>query len=247
MKKKVALLVVCFGFVASYFAFPIAKQVYIALTRSSADLAEVRSRVEPVLKTELEADGFELGLPTFVRIFKEERELEVWLRKSERFELFRTYEICNFSGDLGPKLKEGDRQSPEGFYTVDKSAMNPNSSYHLSFNLGFPNLFDQANDRSGSFLMVHGDCVSVGCYAMTDQGIEEIYLIVEAAHSSGQDIVPVHAFPFRMNHDRLMLEQNNEWFEYWQNLKQGYDLFEKDHLPPTVTVSGQRYTFATSS
>lgn len=224
-------------------SIPFLQKAYWYVTRSSADLSEVRQRVEPTLKSDLVALGMELGQAAFIRIFKEERELEVWLQTGQSFELFRSYNICNFSGDLGPKLKEGDRQSPEGFYMVDLAAMNPNSRYHLSFNLGFPNAYDQANQRTGSFLMVHGDCVSIGCYAMTDAGIEEIYLIIEAALSKGQERVAVHAFPFRMTSERLTAEQTNEWYEYWQNLKAGYDIFENLRVPPRILVSDNAYAF----
>ena len=130
--------------------------------------------------------GASAGAPVFIRIFKREFELEVWLRKGDRFQLFATHPICRFSGDLGPKLVEGDGQSPEGFYTVDQRAMNPASRWHRSFNLGFPNVLDRAQGRTGSLLMVHGGCSSVGCYAMTNPGIDEIWRLVQGAHRAGQ-------------------------------------------------------------
>ena len=243
MKKQKRLLIAFLVMAALIALVPVVQRLYPVVVGSSADLAEVRHRVEPTLTTQLDAVGLELGAPAFIRIFKEESELEVWLQNGANFQLFKTYDICNFSGDLGPKLKEGDRQSPEGFYSVGPAAMNPNSKYYLSFNLGFPNVYDQAHQRTGSFLMVHGRCVSVGCYAMTDAGIEEIYLIVDAAHVQGQTAVPVHAFPFRMSSERLRAEHENKWFEYWENLKVGYDLFEVDRIPPVVSVSGLEYTF----
>ena len=243
MTKRVLFFVFMAIAVFAGAALPFVDRIYSFVMRSSANLEEVRHRVEPRLRRDLRAAGLELGQKTFIRIFKEERTLEVWLQSGGTFALFKSYEICNYSGDLGPKIKEGDRQSPEGFYLVDKAAMNPNSSYHLSFNLGFPNAFDQAHQRTGSFLMVHGDCLSIGCYAMTDAGIEEIYLIVEAAHRAGQHAVPVHAFPFRMTSERLKQEEGAVWFAYWQNLKQGFDLFETERVPPAVTVSGRAYSF----
>jgi murein L,D-transpeptidase YafK len=113
-----------------------------------------------------------------IRIFKEESELEVWKEdKTGRFAILRTYPICRWSGDLGPKIKAGDRQAPEGFYTISPGLMNPNSNYYLAINTGFPNAYDRANDRTGSFLMIHGDCASAGCYAMTDEQIAEIYAL----------------------------------------------------------------------
>lgn len=243
MKKRLRLLIALLVMAALIALVPVVRKLYPVVVGSSADLAEVRQRVEATLTAQLDPIGLELGAPAFIRIFKEESELEVWLQQGERFQLFKTYDICNFSGELGPKLKEGDRQSPEGFYSVGRSAMNPNSNYHLSFNLGFPNAYDQLHQRTGSFLMVHGKCVSIGCYAMTDAGIEEIYLIVEAALSNGESDVPVHAFPFRMTSERLSKEQDNAWFGYWANLKAGYDLFEVERVPPIVSVVGRQYEF----
>ena len=221
--------------------------LHVAFTRSShllpqsRDIAEIRARVSPDLRRDLAARDLSFGAPVFLRIFKEESTLELWVRDGPVYRKFRDYEICNYSGHLGPKLREGDRQSPEGFYSVPKSALNPNSSYHLSFNLGFPNRFDRDNDRTGSFLMVHGDCVSVGCYAMRDTGIEEIYLLVEAALDSGQDAVPVHAFPFRMHAARMTTASDSRWYGFWTELKAGYDAFEANRVPPVIKVVAGTY------
>ena len=139
-------------------------------------LQEVIARVQPELEKALTAKGLRFGAPVFIRIFKKSRELEVWVEGNDaQFHLFETYPICTFSGDLGPKLKQGDMQSPEGFYFVRPGSLNPWSKFHLSFNLGYPNTYERLLKRTGSALMVHGDCVSIGCYAMTDEGIEEIY------------------------------------------------------------------------
>jgi murein L,D-transpeptidase YafK len=208
---------------------------------------EVRTRITESLEEQLASHGFEMGDPVFMRIFKEEAELEVWMKSDDVYRLFKTYPICNYSGNLGPKLREGDRQSPEGFYYVGLSALNPNSSYHLSFNLGFPNAYDRSQERTGSYLMVHGNCVSIGCYAMTDIGIGEIYGLAEAALQAGQPIFRVHAFPFRMTDTRMERASSNRWFEFWQNLKEGYDAFENSLLPPNVTVDDGRYVFAPSN
>lgn len=208
------------------------------------DIVEICTRVAPHLTEALATRGLTLGAPLFLRIFKEERTLEAWVDDGERHRLFRSYAICNHSGNLGPKLKEGDRQSPEGFYRVSKDALNPNSRFHLSFNLGFPNAYDRSHDRTGSFLMVHGACASIGCYAMTDPGIEEIYILVEAALEAGQNAVPVHAFPFRMTDTRLARETSNRWHGFWQELKVGYDAFLSTGQPPTITVSNGRYQIA---
>lgn len=206
-------------------------------------IAAIRANVTPRLESLLDEQALTLGAPVFIRIFKEERLLEVWVENGGRYDLFKTYEICNYSGVLGPKLKEGDRQSPEGFYRVGISALNPNSRFHLSFNLGYPNRFDRAHRRTGSYLMVHGACASIGCYAMRDGNIEEIYLMVEAALTAGQKQVPVHAFPFRMSDTRLAREKDHRWYGFWQNLKTGYDLFERTGHPPAVRVEGQHYRF----
>lgn len=187
----------------------------------------------------------EAGTEAFIRIFKKESELELWIKAPDaaRFELDRTFPICRWSGELGPKLREGDGQSPEGFYKIQLGSLNPNSSYHLSFNLGFPNAYDRANGRTGSYLMVHGACVSIGCYAMTDDGIEQIYGAVETVLNGGQDSLSIHIFPFRMTDAAMAEHAEEEWFSFWLNLKQGYDLFELSQLPPKVSVDQKRYLF----
>lgn len=162
------------------------------------------------------------------------------------FALLADWPICTWSGTLGPKLQEGDGQSPEGFYAVGPRAMNPNSSYHLSFNLGFPNAYDRAHGRTGSFLMVHGACVSIGCYAMTDPGIEKIYGLVEQAFANGQRFVRVHAFPFPMTADNMAAMEGHADHDFWRNLQEGWDWFERTGRPPDVTVRDRRYVFAES-
>lgn len=193
------------------------------------------------LKQRLADKGLELGAPVFVRIFKKEARLEVWLKKDERFAYFAAYPICFYSGRLGPKLKQGDRQAPEGFYTVASHQLNPNSREHLAFNLGYPNPFDRAHGRTGDFLMVHGGCASIGCYAMTDPVIDEIWALVTAALRGGQGRFHVHALPFRMTDLNMLRYRSHKWATFWQDLKQGYDLFEATGLPPLVSVCGERY------
>jgi murein L,D-transpeptidase YafK len=181
------------------------------------------------------------GTPVFIRIFKEEAILEVWVDTGAEYKHLKDYIICAASGHLGPKIKEGDRQSPEGFYQVGKKHLNPNSKFHLSFNLGYPNAYDRAHKRTGSFLMVHGNCVSIGCYAMTDEKIEEIYALVESALNHGQNYVDVHAYPFRMTKENMDLYEGNIWYDFWTNLKEGYDYFELTHRPPMIKVKAKRY------
>lgn len=195
------------------------------------------------LDDRLSRAGFKLGDPIFLRIFKRDFLLEIWMQRDGRFELFATYPVCGFSGTLGPKLKEGDRQSPEGVYTVGSGQLNPASRWHRSFNLGFPNTFDRAYARTGTFLMVHGGCSSVGCYAMTDDVIDEIWGIVTAALQNGQQRFQVQIFPFRMTHEALAARSEQEWAPFWQDLKVAHDLFEQTRIPPRVSVCQKRYTF----
>ena len=186
--------------------------------------------------------GMTQEAPILVRIFKEESQLEIWKEKSDgRFHHFKTYPICNWSGDLGPKVREGDKQSPEGFYTVTAGQMNPNSQFHLSFNLGYPNDYDKVNGRTGSALMVHGDCRSAGCFAMTDALIEEIYALARESFSAGQTRFHVHAFPFRMNAENMKRHKDNRWYSFWKTLKVGFDDFEMTRVPPKVAVCSRQY------
>ena len=193
------------------------------------------------LGARLAEHGLKLGAPIFMRVFKEEFELELWMKRDGRFHLFETYPICKWSGRIGPKLKEGDRQSPEGFYTVTASAMNPASRWHRSFNLGFPNSYDRQHHRTGSFLMVHGGCSSIGCYAMTNNAVDEIWKITRAAFRGGQKRFHVHAFPFRMTEGKLARHEASPWHEFWQDLKNGHDAFETTWLPPKVYSCQRRY------
>jgi murein L,D-transpeptidase YafK len=196
-------------------------------------------------RTDLESRGFKVGAPLYIRAFKQENELEVWLRRDNGdYDLFRTYAICNWSGVLGPKIKEGDKQAPEGFYVVNASQMNPNSKHYLSFNLGYPNAYDKAHGRTGRHLMVHGGCSSAGCYAITDEAVKEVFILAREAFSDGQREFPVHAFPFRMTAENLALHAGHRWHGFWKNLKQGYDMFEVTRRPPMVGHSAGQYVFA---
>jgi len=195
-------------------------------------------------KTRLASMGSSPQAAMMVRIFKEESALEVWKQTaSGAFKLFKTYEICTWSGDLGPKFYEGDRQAPEGFYTITPGLMNPNSNYYLAFNLGFPNRYDRAHGRTGSHLMVHGACSSAGCYAMEDEQIAEIYALAREAFSGGNRSFEVQIFPFRMTAENLAQHQSSPHIEFWNNLKQGYDFFEVAQIPPSWDVCEGRYVF----
>lgn len=180
--------------------------------------------------------------PIFIRIFKEESELEVWKQREDgHFYHFKSYPICNWSGEIGPKVREGDMQSPEGFYKITQWQLNPNSQFHLAFNLGYPNAFDRANKRDGDFLMIHGRCKSAGCYAMTDALMEEIYALAREAFVGGQDAIQVHAFPFRLTDENMRKHASSPHIKFWASLKEGYDYFELTRQVPAVGVCGRRY------
>ncbi|HEX3938250.1 MAG TPA: murein L,D-transpeptidase family protein [Xanthobacteraceae bacterium] len=182
--------------------------------------------------------------PILVRIFKEESELEVWKQDTTgQFQLLKVYPICRWSGELGPKKTEGDRQAPEGFYAISPGLMNPNSSYYLAINIGFPNAYDKANGYSGAFLMIHGDCSSRGCYAMTDEQIGEIYSLARDSFLGGQKDFQIQAYPFRMTPANLAKHRNNPNMPFWMMLKEGDDHFEVTHLEPKVDVCDRRYVF----
>lgn len=193
----------------------------------------------------LAAAGQKVGNPIFIRIFKAEAELEVWMQKDKDgpYERFATYPVCNWSGTLGPKLAEGDKQTPEGFYTITRRQLHRIGRWPRSLNLGFPNVYDRSLARTGSYILVHGGCSSVGCFAMTNPVIEEIYRLTQAAIVKGQSHVPVHVFPFRMTEAALRKHADNEWHGFWENLKQGFDAFEASHVPPRVRVCDGRYHF----
>ena len=212
---------------------------------SSPRSREAISRMQPKLEEELVKKGINFGAPIYIRIFKEERELEVWIKGNNDFRLFKKYPICTYGyGTLGPKIKQGDGQAPEGFYYVTPIQLNPVSNFHLSFNLGYPNHYDRIYKRTGSALMVHGSCVSIGCYAMTDEKIEEIYTLADAALGNGQSFFRVHAFPFKMTNKNMKKHRKSEWYSFWTNLKEGYEYFEHHgNLPPNVEVRNKKYVF----
>ncbi|MES2660336.1 MAG: 2-dehydro-3-deoxyphosphooctonate aldolase [Verrucomicrobiota bacterium] len=207
--------------------------------------AAAAARVRPGLERDLAAMGLHFGDPVFIRAFKEENEFELFVRNREtgKFDLFRTYPVVAASGVLGPKLAEGDMQVPEGFYFVPPAAMKPDSQFHLAFNIGFPNEFDRSHRRTGSVIMVHGNQISIGCLAMTDEKIEEIYTLCDAAHHGSQPFFRVHVFPFRMTPERMLKAGGDSNEEFWKNLKEGYDVFQKNLVPPDVSAVEGRYTF----
>ena len=202
---------------------------------------EARQRVGPELDRMLRAVGSSLGSPAFIRIFKESRMLELWVRSSQRFVLFKKYPICRVSGGLGPKTTSGDLQAPEGLYALTESQLHPRSRFYLALNLGYPNAFEAARGFTGDALMIHGDCVSIGCYAMGDSAIAEIFTVVREALLAGQEAIPVQALPFPLTSENLARHETSRHREFWRSLEPAYRFFERDRIPPRVTPSSSGY------
>lgn len=212
---------------------------------TSARAKKAITKVTPVLKKEFFHKGLILGSPIFIRIFKKEKILELWVKNDKQYQLFKEYPICTYGfRGIGPKIKQGDGKAPEGFYFITPSQLNPYSKFHLSFNIGYPNHYDRIHNRTGSALMVHGSCVSIGCFAMTDSKIEEIYAIADAGFRNGQNFFRVHIFPFKMSDENINKYKSSKWYSFWLNLKEGYDYFEiNGKIPPNVEVKNRRYIF----
>lgn len=194
---------------------------------------------QPQLSKELKAQL--IGSPVFIQIFKEERTLELYAKVGNEYRLLDSYRICNFSGGLGPKRREGDFKSPEGFYSITHHNLNPNSHYYRAINIGFPNDYDRYQGYSGAMLMIHGDCRSIGCYAMTDSYISEIYRYVDAALSNGQAEVKINIYPFRMTEANLQRHRLSTYYSFWRSLEPGYAFFARYHQPPAVAVVNGQY------
>ena len=211
------------------------------------------NKTAPFLEADLHAKNLKLGGSIFLRIIKSDAPrlgsllggvIEIYVAGGDgKYSLYKTSKVCAASGMQGPKMQIGDRQSPEGFYYLTAGSLNPWSSYHLSLNLGYPNAYDRAKGRTGDYLMIHGNCVSIGCYAMTDAGIEVIYTLVNAAMKNGQGVVRVHSFPFPMTNANLAQTSENLNYEFWKNLKQGWDWFEAHSAPPDINVKDGAYVF----
>src|SRR5262245_50112562 len=227
--------------------------MFAVTVASVAGCSSPRYKTEPMVRTgtvrmptlrQMESLNMDREAPIFIRIYKEENTLEIWKQdRTGRFALLKSYPICKFSGKLGPKIVEGDYQAPEGFYDITPEQMNPRSSQYLAFNIGYPNAFDRSLGRTGSFLMVHGGCKSVGCYAMTDYQMEEIYGLVDEAFKGGQDRIQLAAFPFQMTTQNLKRHADNPNAPFWEMLKSGDAAFLVTGRPPSVAVCDQRYVF----
>ncbi len=176
--------------------------------------------------------GEHFGKPVFIRIFKEDYLFELWVQERDgQWHIAETYDIAGMSGNIGPKTREGDCQAPEGFYRVRPKSMNPHSNYHLAFNVGYPNKYDRSLGRTGGLIMVHGSDVSIGCFAMTNEKVEEIYTLVNEAFKAGVKSVPVQVYPFRMTEQRMRAERGNRHYAFWQHLLPGYQYTEEYNAP----------------
>ena len=234
------------GYVRALFASA-ALAAVVALAGCETDglnSAKAMKELSPEMRAELAQKNMPIESSILVRLFKQEAELEVWKQDATgRYELLRTYPICRWSGELGPKIREGDRQAPEGFYNITPASMNPNSQFYLSINTGYPNSFDKSLNRTGAALMIHGDCSSRGCYAMTDDQISEIYALAREAFFGGQRSFQLQAYPFRMTPANFAKHRNNPNMAFWRMLKEGSDQFEVTHQEPKVEVCEKRYVF----
>ena len=221
---------------------PLAGKAQTGEMPSNYRAAEIVSAELTKLSPVLADKGLKLGAPVYIAIYKSERRLELWSQADDgAFKLFKSYRVCDMSGGLGPKLSQGDDQAPEGFYGIARDQLNPDSRYDLSLNIGYPNAYDQAHNRTGSLLMIHGSCLSVGCYAMTDPQIEEIYALVYSALTAGEPSVPVNIFPFEMTAENMAAHASSQWYPFWAELKAGYDAFAATGKPPIVSVLNGNY------
>ncbi len=207
--------------------------------------AKAHKPLPPALVQAMEKKGMRKEDPILVRTFKQENVLEIWKRdQTGRYAMLKSYPLCAWGGTFGPKIKEGDKQSPEGFYTITPGRMNPNSQFHLAYDVGYPNAFDRAFNRTGSAVMVHGGCVnSAGCFIVTDDQVEELYGLAREAFAAGQRSFQLQSFPFHMTAENLAKHRKSPHMAFWRNIKQGYDHFEVTHLEPKVEVCDKKYVF----
>lgn len=193
--------------------------------------------------------GVDGAFEVYLRVFKREQELEVWARGEgdARFSRLRTYPVCRVSGELGPKREEGDEQIPEGFYGID--LLNPESDYHLSLRVDYPNAVDRVRGKAGSLggnIFIHGGCSTIGCVPVTDDWIEELYLIAVEAREAGQRRIPVHIFPTRLDDAgfawlRETYGEEHVDLPFWENLREGYQAFERSRTLPEIRPERGRY------
>lgn len=205
-------------------------------------LSERPSAREAAQLSRLKGIGYTDNPRLYIRIFKEEKLLEVWIKGADRFKLYRSYEICRYSGELGPKLAEGDRQAPEGFYHIPAADFGWRSAkWPRALNLSFPNIFDALKERTGSYLLIHGGCSSKGCYALEDGPMDELFALVSLATRSGQSLFPVHIFPFRLTEDKWKTHKKSIWSPFWQEMQPVYDYFNRQRQLPVILVCESGY------
>lgn len=204
---------------------------------------DVRAKVWPKLQGELTEKGLNINSSLYLRVFKEESALEIWIRSGREYQFFKSYNICYFSGGLGTKTRSGDGKSPEGFYIITPAQLHPVSSYYLAINIGYPNKLEQLKGYTGDAIMVHGHCASIGCYAMTDDGIAEIYTLVYKNFESGRQKIHLDIFPFRMDRGYLSKYATSSYLPCWKSMQPGYDLFEKNHIPAVAVIRKKAYAF----
>ncbi len=205
--------------------------------------SDVRIIVWPKLKKELADKGFKVDAPIYIRIFKDQDALEVWKKAGRKYKLFKTYEVCYYSGNLGTKTRSGDNKSPEGFYTIEPRQLNPVSNYYLAINVGYPNKVEQLKGCTGNAIMIHGHCASIGCYAMTNPRIEEIYTLVYQAFAGGQQKINLDIFPFRMDAAHMEFYSRQPYYQFWKTMKPGYEKFERNRMPADYFIKGKNYAF----
>jgi murein L,D-transpeptidase YafK len=209
----------------------------------SKHASAARTATWPKLQKELTEQKFDSKYRIYIRIIKQLDQLEVWVKKGTKYEIFKRYNVCYYSGGLGTKISQGDGKSPEGFYSIGAKQLNPSSNYHLSINIGYPNKLERLKGYTGSDIMIHGNCVSIGCYAMTNPTIEEIYTLVYKALEAGQQNISLAIFPFRMDDSHMKTFSTSPYYPFWKTLQPGYELFEKNHVPPMVSVGNKQYVF----
>ena len=213
-------------------------------TTSARAYAPIPSNVLALMQEK----GTDAHKPILIRTFKKEAEFEIWKQRADgQYTLLKTYPMCRWSGQLGPKIKEGDRQVPEGFYTITPGQMNPNSAYYLSFNVGYPNAYDRAHGYSGGSIMVHGACSSAGCFSMTDEQIAEIYAVAREAFGGGQRAIQMQSLPFRMTAENLAKHRLDPNIKFWKELKDGSDQFEVSKQETKVSICARRYVFGATA
>lgn len=212
----------------------------ISIPESSRSKTAIDNNING-LKSAFNKQELSWGNNIFIRIFKQSKTLEIWVKKQQQFVLFKSYPICYFSGTIGPKKKAGDNQAPEGIYSITANQMNPYSNYHLSFNVGYPNRFDRFYNYTGNSIMVHGNCVSIGCFAMTDAVIEEIWTLMHASFAGGQQKIMVHIFPFANMASTIKEYAYNSNYGFWKQLSAVDSAFNATHRVPEVKISKGKY------